>query len=174
MLRKIALATIAISTFASATMANAVNAPGEQVCEAVYKPSQGVCGVEYNTCYQIGGILTKNEQGTDSNKAITFRVKANTQDVYWKITEAKLTDNRESFDFNENLMTQVTKDKTSVFVNNREHAWADTKVDQYIQKQDKFIKIAPKINLDDTDMPYGTTRIQGKIVVTCGGAVAVN
>ena len=174
MLRKIALATIAISTFASATMANAVNAPGEQVWEEVYKQSNRVCGVEYNGGYQVGGILTKNEQGTDTNKAITFRVKANTHDVYWKITEAKLTDNRDAFDFNENLMTQVTKDQTSVFVNNRELAWADAKVDQYIQKQDKYIKIAPKINLDDTDMPYGTTRIQGKIVVTCGGAVAEN
>ena len=91
MLRKIALATIAISTFASATMANAVNVPGEQVWEAVYKQSNRVCGVEYNGGYQVGGILTKNEQGTDTNKAITFRVKANTHDVYWKITEAKLT-----------------------------------------------------------------------------------
>lgn len=115
--------------------------------------------------------MTKNGQGTDTNKAITFQVKANTHDVYWKITEAKLIDNREAFDFNEDLMTQATKDQTSVFVNNRELAWADAKVDHYIKKQDKYIKIAPKINLDDTDMPYGTTRIQGKIIVTCGGAV---
>lgn len=171
MLRKIALATIAISTLVSATIANAVNAPGEQVWEAVYTQNNRVCGVEYNSGYQVGGILTKNEQGTDTNKAITFQVKANTHDVYWKITEAKLIDNREAFDFNENLMTQVNNEKTSVYVNNREFSWADAKVDQYIQKQDKYIKIAPKINLDDTDMPYGTTRIQGKIVVTCGGAV---
>lgn len=173
MLRRIALAVTTISLFASAT-ANAVNAPNEQVWEAVYQNNNRVCGVEYNSGYQVGGILTKNEQGTDTNKAITFQVKANTQDVYWKITEAKLIDNRDAFDFNENLMTQVTKDQTSVFVNNRELAWADAKVDQYIQKKDKYIKLVPKINLDETDMPYGTTRIQGKIVVTCGGGVVTN
>lgn len=82
-----------------------------------------------------------------------------------------MTSNREAFDFNEDLMTQATKDQTSVFVNIRELAWADAKVDYYIQIQDKYIKIAPKINLDDIDMPYGNTRIQGKSIVTCGDTV---
>lgn len=174
MLRKIALATIAISTFASATMANAVNAPQEQVWEAVIQNNNRVCGVEYNGGKQVGGILTKAEQGTDSGKAITFRVKANTHDVYWKITEAKLIDNRDAYDFNENLMLQATKELTSVFVNNREYAWGDVQTPQYIQKKDKYIKLAPKINMDESDLPYGTTRIQGKIVVTCGGSPATN
>lgn len=173
MLRKIALATIAISSFAAASTASAVQAPSEQVWEATINNSQRVCGVEYDGARTIGGILTKNEQGTDNSKAITFRVKANTHDVYWKITEAKIVENAQMFDFSDNLLTQTTKENTSVFVNGREYAWNDVRVDQYMKKTDKFIKIAPKLNMDETELPYGTTKIQGKLMVTCGGTGTV-
>lgn len=174
MLRVALASALLLGSAVMSTTAMAVQAPQEQVWEATINNLQRVCGVEYNGAKSIGGILTKNEQGTDNSKAITFRVKANTQDVYWKITEAKIIENQQGYDFNADLMTQATKANTSLFVNNREYAWADTRQEQYIQKQDKYIKLAPKINMDESELPFGTTKVQGKLVVTCGsGAVGV-
>lgn len=162
MLRSILLAcTLAFS----AVSANAYTT--EQVWEAEIRNNQRVCGIEFDGGKKVGGILLKNEQGTNTEKAITFKVKSNVQDTYWKITEAKIIDNALEYSFEPNLMTQVTKENTSIFVNDREYAWKDTNVEQYLQKKDRQIKIAPKINMDLADLPYGTTRIQGKIVIVC-------
>lgn len=161
MLRSI-IATTAI-LFASAS---AMAFPSEQVWEAQITNNQRVCGVEYKNGYAKGGILVKGEQGTDNGKALVFKLKANTPQVTWKITEAKLIENRTEFDFDENLMNIQTKDKTSVYVNNKEYAWADTKQEQSVPKQTE-IKLVPKINMEQQDLPYGTTTIQGKLVVTC-------
>lgn len=166
---RIALAlSLGISVFASATVANAVNAPSEQVWEASIQNLQRTCGVEYKNGYVRGGILVKGEQGTDNGKALAFKVKANTPQVSWKIIDAKLIDNRTSYDFNENLTQITTKDQTSVFVNNTEYSWSEAKQEHSVTKQSE-IKLVPKINMEQQDLPYGTTTIQGKLVVTCAG-----
>lgn len=51
-------------------------------------------------------------------------------------------------------------------MNNQEFAWADAKQEHSVPKQSE-IKLVPKINMEQQDLPYGTTTIQGKLVVTC-------
>lgn len=170
MLRSILVAMVTGSFLFSATVANA-SFPSEQVWEAQIQNNQRVCGVEYKNGYAKGGILVKGETGTDNGKAITFKLKANTPQVSWKITDAKLIDNRTEYDFDENLSNISTKDKTSVFVNNQEYSWVEAKQEHTVAKQTE-VKLVPKINMEQQDLPYGTTTMQGKLVVTCSNSTS--
>lgn len=163
-LKSITLAAIAIS---AATMSTAYAGwAGEQVWEAVHTNTQQVCGIDANSGTASGQILTAGETGTDSGKAIEFKLKANTRNMTYKITEAKLVENTGRFDFADNLLTVGDAAKTSLFVNNQEINWTAANQDRSVDPKGK-IRLAPKINLDATEMPVGTTKIQGKIVVTC-------
>ena len=84
----------------------------------------------------------------------------------WKITEAKITDNAGRFDFNDDLLKVTDRKQSSLFVNNKEYDWSQVTQEQPVDPKAK-IRLAPKINLDATEFPLGTTKIQGKIVVTC-------
>lgn len=161
-MKKILLAIFATSVSFSALAAF----PAEQVWEATHTNSQQVCGIDYSNTKAAGQILTKDESNTDSSKAIQFDLKANTKKVAWKITEAKITDNAGRFNFNDDLTTITDLTQTSLYVNNVEYAWSQAKQDHTVDSKDK-IRLAPKINLDATEFPVGTTKIQGKIVVTC-------
>lgn len=140
--------------------------PAEQVWEATYTNTQQVCGIDYSNSSTTGQILTKGETNTDSDKAIQFDLKSNTKNVAWKITEAKVVDNAGRFDFSDNLLTVNDRTKTSLYVNNIEYDWTQATQNHTVKPKDK-IRLAPKINLDATEFPQGTTKIQGKIVVTC-------
>ena len=141
-------------------------AANEQVWEATHTNTQQVCGIDYANSKGAGQILTKGESNTDSSKAIEFKLKANTQRITWKITEAKVVENAGRFDFDDNLLNVNNKELTSLYVNNTEYDWSQSQQDHNIGTKDK-IRLAPKINLDATEFPLGTTKIQGKIVVTC-------
>lgn len=105
------LRSILASTVLAMSSLSAMAFPSEQVWEAQIQNNQRVCGVEFKNGYTKGGILVKGEQGTDNGKALTFKLKANTPQVTWKITEAKLIENRTEFDFDENLMNIQSKEK---------------------------------------------------------------
>lgn len=157
---------LVVATFSlCASMANA-SFPTEQVWEATHTNTQQVCGIDYSNSKGTGQILTKGEQGTDTAKAIQFDLKANTRTLSWKITEAKIVDNAGRFDFSDNLMTITDRTQTSLFVNNTEYDWSQSAQAHVVDPRSK-LKLAPKINLDATEFPLGTTKIQGKIVVTC-------
>lgn len=162
MFKKILL-SIALVTSTSAMAAF----PAEQVWEATHTNTNQVCGIHYpNGSIATGQILTKGESNTDSSKAIVFDLKSNTKAMSWKITEAKITDNAGRFDFNDDLLKVTDRNQSSLFVNNREYDWSQVTQEQPIDPKAK-IRLAPKINLDATEFPLGTTKIQGKIVVTC-------
>lgn len=162
MFKKILL-SIALVTSTSAMAAF----PAEQVWEATHTNNRQVCGIHYpNGSTATGQILTKGESNTDSSKAIVFDLKSNTKAMSWKITEAKITDNAGRFDFNDDLLKVTDRNQSSLFVNNREYDWSQVTQEQPIDPKAK-IRLAPKINLDATEFPLGTTKIQGKIVVTC-------
>lgn len=142
--------------------------PGEQVWNASITNNQMTCGIDYAGGTPVeGGILTKGESGTSNSKAITFDIKANVQQVSWKITEAKLVQNTGRFNFDDNLLNVNDKDKTSIYINDQEYSWPDAAQNKQLQSGVKVVKLAPKINLDQDSFPMGTTRITGKIVVTC-------
>lgn len=141
--------------------------PAEQVWEATHTNTHQVCGIHYpNGSIATGQILTKGESNTDSSKAIVFDLKSNTKAMSWKITEAKITENAGRFDFNDDLLKVTDRNQSSLFVNNKEYDWSQVTQEQPVDPKAK-IRLAPKINLDATEFPLGTTKIQGKIVVTC-------
>lgn len=162
----IKFAIIAALSFASsAAMAGYT---GEQVWNASITNTQQTCGIDFaNNASQTGGILVSNEQGSDNSKAIDFLLKANTANVTWAITEAHLTSNTGRFAFADDLTTVNDKSQTSVYVNNQEYSWTDATQPHTIAGNTKQINIAPKINMDQTSMPLGTSVIQGKLKVTC-------
>lgn len=164
MLKK--LSRIALAMIIASPIATAYAMPKEQVWEATHTNTQQVCGIDYSGSRASGQILTKGEQGTDSDKAISFKMKANTRHMTWKITEAKIVDNSGQFDFDDDLLKVSQKDLTSLYVNNVEYDWTSVRTDQ-VTNPKATLKLAPKINLDATEFPLGTTKIQGKIVVTC-------
>lgn len=140
--------------------------PAEQVWEATHTNTQQVCGIDYSNSATTGQILTKGESNTDSSKAIQFDLKSNTKNLNWKITEAKIVDNAGRFDFNDDLLTVNDRNLTSLYVNNVEYDWSQATQNHSVDPKAK-IRLAPKINLDATEFPLGTTKVQGKIVVTC-------
>lgn len=140
--------------------------PAEQVWEATHTNTQQVCGIDYSNSATTGQILTKGEANTDSAKAIQFDLKSNTAKMNWKITEAKVVDNAGRFNFNNDLLTVTDRSQTSLYVNNVEYDWSQVNQNHSVDPKAK-IRLAPKINLDATEFPLGTTKIQGKIVVTC-------
>ncbi|QQV92184.1 hypothetical protein MOC16_gp272 [Klebsiella phage vB_KpM_FBKp24] len=158
---KIAVSVIALALTSSAFAAN------ELVWDAEYNQTQISCGIDYANGVQVGGILLKGETGTNNSKAINFVLTSNTAQKNWRLTEAKLTQNTGRFDFADNLMTVSNRDQTSVFVNNVEYAWTDAAQAQNIAGNTKTLALAPKINLDAQQMPFGVTHIQGKLVLTC-------
>lgn len=153
------------SIIAFASTANAGFA-GEQVWEATLNNQQKVCGIDYAGNNGQGTILTKGESSTDTSKAISFNLKSNTRNMTWKVTEAKLVEGQGRFDFDDNLLNVGDKAKTSLFVNNSEYEWTSVNQERSVDPKGK-INLAPRINLDATEFPLGTTKIQGKIVVTC-------
>lgn len=140
--------------------------PAEQVWEATHTNTQQVCGIDYSNSATTGQILTKGEANTDSAKAIQFDLKSNTAKMNWKITEAKVVDNAGRFNFKDDLLTVTDRSQTSLYVNNVEYDWSQVNQNHSVDPKAK-IRLAPKINLDATEFPLGTTKIQGKIVVTC-------
>lgn len=140
--------------------------PSEQVWEATRTNSQQVCGIDYTNSSKVGQILVKGEAGTDGEGAIEFDLKSNTRQMAWKVTEAKLVENAGRFNFNDDLLTVNDRNQTSLYVNNTEYDWSQVSQDHPVDPKAK-IRLAPKINLDATEFPTGTTKIQGKIVVTC-------
>ncbi len=161
-MKKIMIAIALLSTTAFA------NAASEQVWNASLTNSQITCGIDYTGGTPVeGGILTANESGTNTSKAISFTLIANTQNVNWQITEAKLVQNTGRFDFSDNLLSVNDKTKTSVYINDQEYAWPDAAQAKALASNSRVIKLAPKINLEQSAYPLGTTRIQGKIVINC-------
>lgn len=150
----------------SASVAAIAAFPSEKVWEATHTNTQQVCGIDYSNSVTNGQILTKGESNTDGAKAIQFDLKANTRQIGWKITEAKITDNAGRFNFSDDLLTISDKNQTSLIVNNVEYDWIQAGQNHNVDPKSK-IRLAPKINLDATEFPLGTTKIQGKIVVTC-------
>ena len=140
--------------------------PAEQVWEATHTNTQQVCGIDYSNSATTGQILTTGEANTDSAKAIQFDLKSNTAKMNWKITEAKVVDNAGRFNFKDDLLTVTDRSQTSLYVNNVEYDWSQVNQNHSVDPKAK-IRLAPKINLDATEFPLGTTKIQGKIVVTC-------
>lgn len=137
-----------------------------QTFDAYVQNTQQICGINYSNSKTSGEILTKGEQGTDSSKAIEFTVKSNTRYMTWKITEAHIVENADRFNFNPNLLLDTDRNDTSVYVNNNEYDWGQAQQENQITPNG-LLKIAPKINLDATELPLGSTHIQGKIVITC-------
>lgn len=163
---RIALAAVTLGSamaFASTVYAGFA---GEQVWEATLNNQQKVCGIDYAGNNGQGTILTKGESSTDTNKAIAFNLKSNTRNASWKITEAKLVEGNGRFDFDDNLLNVGDKSKTSLFLNNSEYEWTSVQQERNVDPRGQ-IKLAPRINLDQTEFPLGTTKIQGKIVITC-------
>lgn len=163
-MKKIAI----LGTILASSMTITANAafPAEQVWEATHTNNQQVCGIDYSSSATTGQILTKGESNTDSSKAIQFDLKSNTTQMNWKITEAKVVDNAGRFEFNDDLLTITDRSQTSLYVNNVEYDWSQVNQNHSVDPKAK-IRLAPKINLDATEFPLGTTKIQGKIVVTC-------
>ncbi|WP_368762023.1 hypothetical protein [Klebsiella pneumoniae] len=142
--------------------------PGEQVWNASISNNQVTCGIDYPNGSPIeGGILTAGESGTDTGKAITFLLRTNTANASWKLTEAKLVSNTGRFTFGDDLTAISSKTDTSVFINNAEYSWSEALQAHNLGTNAKTLKLAPKINMEQQYLPTGTTRIQGKIVVTC-------
>lgn len=142
--------------------------PGEQVWNASITNNQITCGIDYPNGSPIeGGILTAGESGTDGSKAITFNLRTNTPTVAWKLTEAKIVNNTGRYSFGDDLTQISSTADTSVYVNNTEYSWAQAMQAHNVNSNTTVVKLAPKINMDQSLMPVGTTRIQGKIVVIC-------
>lgn len=164
-LRKLILGVISVAAAIAFNSAYAGFA-GEQVWEATLNNQQKVCGIDYAGNNGQGTILTKGESSTDTNKAIAFNLKSNTRNASWKVTEAKLVEGQGRFDFDDNLLNVGDKNKTSLFVNNSEYEWTAVQQERSVDPKGQ-LKLAPRINLDQTEFPLGTTKIQGKIVITC-------
>lgn len=142
--------------------------PSEQVWNASITNNQITCGIDYPNGSPIeGGILTAGESGTDGSKAITFNLRTNTPTVAWKLTEAKIVNNTNRYSFGDDLTQISSTSDTSVYVNNTEYSWAQAMQTHNVNSNTTVVKLAPKINMDQSLLPTGTTRIQGKIVVIC-------
>lgn len=165
-LSSIVLATV--MAFSAASQA-AGDFPAEQVWEAQITNNARVCGLNYSAgSARIGEILTQSD-ALSSDRGVKFDVITNTREVSWKLTEAKITDMVSEYSFKgKDDLFQADRKDSSVVVNNREYAWADTKTPQVLQKSERTIAIAPKLNIDKQMLPVGTTKIQGKVVITCG------
>lgn len=164
---KLVLCAAILSSALFTTAANAAFA-NEQVWDAEITNTQQTCGLDYATgSTRVGGILTQNESQSSGPKGITMNLKTNAKNMSWKITEAKLTQNTGRFDFDDNLLNVSDVNKTSLVVNDREYAWTNVTSEQTLQTNSKTLTLAPKINMQQQDLPLGVTHIQGKIVVTC-------
>lgn len=171
-MKKINIAITAIALAFSATAMSAVNySAGEQVWEAERNNTQRTCGIGISDgSPQRGRILAQNEQPNEGG-SVQFGFKTNAQNITWKITEAKVTDNANQFSFSESFFS-TEKSVTSLFasVNGTgysELSWNDTRTPQALQTKQGTISLQPKINVPGEDFPLGTTKIQGKITVTC-------
>lgn len=171
-MKKIALVTAAIALAMSSSVMAATNySAGEQVWEAERNNTQRTCGIGMtDSSPQRGRILAQNEL-PDIGGSVQFGFKTNAQNITWKITEAKVTDNANFFSFAESFFS-TDKATTSLFasVNGggyNELAWNDSRTPQTLQTKQGTIALQPKINVPGEDFPLGTTKIQGKITVTC-------
>lgn len=145
---------------------------GEQVWEATRTNNQKVCGIGLTGSNQIGTILAAGETA-NSGGSVKYGFKTNANRISWKITEVKIVDNTRRFSFSDDLYNaNLGIDVASLFtsVNGsgfHEIAWNDVKSDKYFDTRQGIIELQPKINVNAEDFPLGTTKIQGKIVVTC-------
>lgn len=166
-MKKTIIASLVLLASATSTSAFA-GFTGEQVWNAAITNTQQTCGIDYaNGTQTDAGILVAGETGSSGSKAIDFTVKANTANIDWKITETHLVENTGRFSFPDSMVGISDTSLTSVFVNDTEYAWANAAQDHVIPNNVKTIAIAPKINMDQADLPVGETKIQAKLVLTC-------
>lgn len=159
------LSTLAVLTALSLGTAHAA---GEQVWNAEINNTQKSCGIDFAPgSTQVGGILLQGESQSSSQKGLTFNLTSNTRQTSWSITEAKITQNAGRFAFDDNLLNVGGTNLTSVVVNDKEYAWSQVNQERQLQSNERRITLAPKINMQQQELPLGTTRIQGKIVLTC-------
>lgn len=165
----IIVATIA-SVLSSSAMAVNYSAT-EQVWEAERNNTQLTCGIGFADGSPLRGtILAQNEQPSVGG-SVQFGFKTNANKITWKITEAKVTDNASNFTFSNDFFN-TDRNVTSLYasVNNagyNEYSWSDSHNDQNLPTKQGTIYLQPKINVPSEDFPLGTTKIQGKITVTC-------
>ena len=157
----IALSLVSVSSFAAS----------EQVWDAYANNSQQTCSVEGGNNQHSGGILAQGENdATTGGKGITFALKTNAPKLSYAITEAKIIEGKDAYDFVDASgdLTQISStDKTSLFIGSVERSWADAGRDTQVAGRKASITLAPKINVPSQDFAYGQTHIQGKIKVTC-------
>lgn len=173
-MKKTFIAVALAFTAVSFSVPAAVNyTAGEQVWEAVRTNTQRTCGIGFTDgSPQVGTILASGEQANDGG-SVRFSYKTNANNISWKITEAKIVDMTNRFSFGDDLYNgNVDKKDSSLFasVNNagyNEFSWNDVKGDRNFPTRQGTINLQPKINVASEDFPLGTTKIQGKIVVTC-------
>jgi|AGFT01.1.fsa_nt_gi hypothetical protein len=171
-MKKIAIIGAAIAlVLSSSASANPNYSASEQVWEAQRTNNVKTCGIGFaNGSTQIGRILAAGESASQDG-AVRFAFKTNANQISWKISEAKITDNANRFTFSNDLLNTSTS-TSSLFssVNGAgftEQAWNVARNEQRLSTQSGTIDLQPKINVNAEDFPLGTTKVQGKIIVTC-------